>query len=356
MTLLDQFGLNGNEISHLNSETRKLLSSAKAVLVLSILENASPTTSLRIRDALAAIWPEACSEAGRIALIMSSRDRPESIQSLDGFLTRIMADPVHFKNIAVWCFFFALLDGSASFQLDDCPSPSREDLLSGLLLGKISQQCTVWRKIAAGPLNRSQTTLSLDRIDLSILGGEQATGGDFGIILQFDDNSTQPIMGKQVQVTRIVPLIFQAKRYIRPTADVSQCHHARGHQHSLLAQNDCASAYILYENGPTEQKQPAPALIKAVADVPLPTRTCVFDESLDLPSYLFKALFSTEFAPGAADPEEALRMIDANAEMGQLAHLAVISDSKTADAQYTAALADFEAKRRHGPMEDPLAD
>ncbi len=256
--------------------------------------------------------------------------------------------------------FFALLESSANFQIDHCPSPSEEGLLTGMLLSEISRQCEVWRKVAAKPLDRMQTTLSLDRIDLSIRGGEQATGGDFGLILQIDDRGTQPASLPEAYGVRIVPLIFQAKRYVRPTADVSQKHDIRGYQYDLLSQNQCASAYIFYENGIRRVRRPVPALIKSVANVSSPDRTPVFNDSLDLPCYLFKALHDSAFAPGASSPEEALRMIYANADAGQLASLAVISNSSVAGAEYSAALTELDSEIRRlddqGTTEDPLTN
>jgi hypothetical protein len=168
-----------------------------------------------IRNALTAPWLSAFSKAGQAIAVQFSRDQPEAIATWDGVLTSLLANPVTLRDVTIWCLFFAALEGAAQFQLDDCPSPSEEGHLSGLLLGALKARCECWRRTAASPLARSKSSLSLQRIDLSILGGEQATGGDFGLILDFDDERIQPAkaLGR-----RIVPLIFQAKRYVRPCA------------------------------------------------------------------------------------------------------------------------------------------
>jgi hypothetical protein len=225
---------------------------------------------------------------------------------------------------AIWCLFFAALEGAAQFQLNDCPSPSEEGHLSGLLLGVLSARCEQWRRTASAPLARTGSSLSLQRIDLSILGGEQATGGDFGLVLDFDGCSVQPSLKGKGLDRRIVPLIFQAKRYVRPNADVSQHHALRGYQYNLLAQNNCASAYIFYENGRQRIDRPVPPLVKPVGNVTARSRTPVFSRSYDISSYLLNALTDGRFSAGASSPDNALRMIYAKADPGQLAHLAVI--------------------------------
>jgi hypothetical protein len=199
---------------------------------------------------------------------------------------------------------------------------------------------------------RSGSTLSLRRIDLSILGGEQATGGDFGLILDFDDRSGQPTHRGKALGGRIVPLIFQAKRYVRPNADVSQRHALRGYQYNLLAQNNCTSAYIFYENGRERIDHPVPPLVKSVARVAAPYRTPVFSDSYDISSYLLNALTEERFAAGVSSASEALRMIYAKADPGQLAYLAVISNDARAADRYAALLGDLapvlRAPRRGG--------
>ena len=338
-TFLDSFGLNMNEALALRAEAEKSIDSPLLQLSRRLLKEASPPTCEAIRSALVAPWLSAYSEAGQKSAVQFSRDQPEAISTWGGVLRQLLVDPITFRDIAIWCLFFATLEGAAAFQIDDCPSPSREEKLSGLLLGKLEGRCDKWRRIAATPLERSDSSLTLQRIDLTILGGEQATGGDFGLVLDFDDRSAQPIHRAEGRRGRIIPLIFQAKRYIRPAADVSQYHDVRGYQYNLLGQNECASAYIFYENGPKRIAKPVPPLVKPVSKVSGPSRTSVFTDSYDLPSYLLNALTDAHFAAGAASADEALRMIYAKAHPGQIAHLAVISSDARASSRYVGALA-----------------
>lgn len=212
-------------------------------------------------------------------------------------------------------------------------------MLTGIFLGEIANKCCVWREKAAVSLARVESTLSLKRIDLSILGGEHESGGDFGLVLEVDERARQPNMLSASPDVRIVPLVIQAKRYVRPSADISQTHRTRGYQFKLLRQNPCASAYLFYENGKQTIEDPVQPLLKSVDTVSVPPfRTRVFDGSLDLSTYLLRALYSPSAAPGATSPEEALRMIYPRAHSGQLATLAVISSRADPIERYSTAL------------------
>ena len=338
-TFLASFGLDLNEFLATRVAAQRSLDSALVRLSRRILEEASPATCDAIRSALVAPWLSAYSEAGQAMLVLKSRDQPEAIATWDGVIRNVLADPIAFRDIAIWCLFFATSEGAAAFQLDECPSPSEEGHLSGLLLGALKGRCEHWRQIASAPLARTGSCILLHRIDLSILGGEQATGGDFGLVLDFDGRSAQPL--HRGCGGRIVPLIFQAKRYVRPTADVSQHHKLRGYQYDLLGQNKCASAYIFYENGRGHIERPLPPLVKPVGSVSHPTRTSVLINSYDLPSYLLNALVDARFAAGAESPDQALRMIFAKADSRQVAQLAVISSDALAGERYASALADL---------------
>ena len=348
MIFLDEFGFTGQEAIDMRSLALKAVSAQKSILSRQILECVSQETTVRIARAFRAGWLRGFSKAGQMMIISLARDDLVDIDSLEWLLIDFLVDPLVYRNVAAWCFHLALQESSANFQLDSCPSPTSEGLLTGSLLVTICERCKVWAKEAAEPLKRTDASISLHRIDLSILGGEQATGGDFGLVLHLEENWTQPASRQEPPNSRIIPLIFQAKRYVRPRAKVSQRHDVRGYQHDLLTRNKCASAYIFYENDTKRIDRPIPPLIKPADRVAKPGRTNVFEDSLDLPSYLFKAMYDTLFGPTALSPEDALRMIYANAHADQLATLAVISDSSTAHLRYEKALRDLspEIRRR----------
>ena len=319
------------------------------------LREACPAACQAIRNALITPWLCAFSEAGKATAVLFARDEPEVLATWDDVLTTLLANPVNLRDVTIWCLFFATLEAAAQFQLDECPSPTGEEHLSGLLLGALKARCERWGQTASVPLAHAGSSLSLRRINLSILGGEQATGGDFGLILDFDNPSVQPTLEDKTPVRRIVPLIFQAKRYVRPDADVSQHHVRRGYQYSFLAQNDCASAYIVYENGRERINHSAPPLVKPVANVAAPSRTPVFSNSYDISSYLLNALTDERFAAGAESPDQASRMIYTKADPGQLAHLAVISNDARAAGRYAALLADLAPALRALRQDDDKA-
>ena len=351
MIFLDEFGFTGQEATDMHFLARDAVRTQESILSRQILESASHETTVRIARAFRAGWPRGFSKVGQYRTVLDARDQPTNIDSLAWVVTDFLVDPLVYRNVAAWCLHHALQESSTTFQLDSCPSPTSEGFLTGSLLTLISERCQSWAAEADKPLTRTKASISLHRIDLSILGGEQATGGDFGLVLDFEEKWTQPASREEPPNSRIVPLIFQAKRYVRPTADVSQRHDIRGYQYELLTRNKCASAYILYENGTKKIGSPIPPLIKPAESVAKPGRTNVFEDSLDLPSYFFKAMYDTSFGPTAASPEEALRMMYANADADQLAMLAVIADSATAHLRYQEALRDLapEIRRSRTP-------
>ena len=348
MVFLDEFGFTGQEAVEMHFLARDAVRTQKSIRSRRILESASHETTVRIARAFRTGWLRGFSKAGQGMIVSLLRDGSVDIDSLEWLLTDLLVDPLVYRNVAAWCLHHALQESSAAFQLDSCPSPTSEGVLTGSLMATITERCNSWAKKAAEPLKRTKTSISLHRIDLSILGGEQATGGDFGLVLDFEEMWTQPASRNQPPNSRIVPLILQAKRYVRPTADVSRHHDVRGYQHDLLTRNKCASAYIFYENGTHKIDSPIPPLIKPSERVARPGRTNVLEDNLDLPSYFFKAIYDMSFGLTASSPEEALRMVYANSDADQLAMLAVIADSATARLRYEEALGNLVPEMRRG--------
>ena len=218
---------------------------------------------------------------------------PLKLDDWDVLLDRILTQPPCYRDLADWWWYFAALEASTGFQLEICPAAKREQQLTGCLLGALSEPAKRWGEVIAPAVKRSGATLATSDIDLELGGGEQATGGDFGLILDFDDRAVQPGEAKRPDDRRIVPLIFQAKRYARPDADVSQTHLRRGPQRTLLASNTCASAYIFYDNLGNPET-PLPPLVKPVAKVPHAGKTDVLEDSLDLATYLLQTALVVE--------------------------------------------------------------
>ncbi len=218
---------------------------------------------------------------------------PLKLDDWDVLLDRILTQPPCYRDLADWWWYFAALEASTGFQLEICPAAKREQQLTGCLLGALSEPAKRWGEVIAPAVKRSGATLATSDIDLELGGGEQATGGDFGLILDFDDRAVQPGEAKRPDDRRIVPLIFQAKRHARPDADVSQTHLRRGPQRTLLASNTCASAYIFYDNLGNPET-PLPPLVKPVAKVPHAGKTDVLEDSLDLATYLLQTALVVE--------------------------------------------------------------
>lgn len=341
----EHYGFSVFELLEMEKASDGWLDSELAVLSRRILEQVSPEVCEAIRQALLKPYGGAYSRTGQMMLIMFHDRMPDKVATWQSVLQNFMSHPTVFRDVSVWCFFFAILEGSAKFQIDNCPGPSREERLTGQLLGKLESCFEAWRKVAAEPLGRANSSIVLEQIDLSILGGEQATGGDFGLILDFTGSAIRPHGEGAGTVHRIVPLVFQAKRFCRPTADVSQRHELHGLQRDLLVGNKCTSAYVFYENGSEAISHPLPPLVKSATDI-RGDKTNVFEETIDLPTYLLSALMVQDFARTADTADEALRMIFAKADASQLSHLAVIASDLSAGERYSYALRELEREIR----------
>ena len=141
-------------------------------------------------------------------------------------------------------------------------------------------------------------------------------------------------------------MIFQAKRYAQPTADISQTNPVRGPQHSLLASNACAAAYIFYENE-GGAATPLPPLVKPIETVPHGTTTDVLEDTLDFATYLLRAATQPVHAPRARSADDALRMIFSKAARKELTSLVIVSADPTAIDRYRSGLSLLDHMLRH---------
>ena len=135
---------------------------------------------------------------------------------------------------------------------------------------------------------------------------------------------TGPLRGSVV-----IPLVFQAKRYVGLTADISRRHDERGYQFHTLRQTKCASNYIFYENGEDRIPYPALPMVKAASacqPVELFPSTHVFEDSVDLATYILRALNGFADIPAAESREDALNMILANASTDRLSRITILGD------------------------------
>ncbi|MCA1197301.1 hypothetical protein K9B35_04925 [Sphingomonas sp. R647] len=337
-TLLETLGFTVDELVQLPAVARALVSSARARRAFGELEETSPETISRIcQTLLSESFAGGLSQAGKYSLVLAGRSEPSPLQSWPALLDRLFAEPPVHRDAAEWWLLFTTLATSIDFQLGVSVSPHRENRLTGHLLQSLASHGKTWGALLARLQERTRSRLAVHEIDLELLGGEQSTGGDFGLILEVDGRTVEPPERGSAR-ERIVPFIFQAKRYERPYASVSQHNSRRGYQRDLLASNECASAYIFYENGDRAIPAPLPPLVKPVEAVTTYDRTNVLEDSVDFATYLLSGLKSEHKAPRARDPSDALRMIFSGADIGQLASLVVVSGSPDSLARYTSAL------------------
>lgn len=351
-TFLDEFGFTVDEIMRAKEEVARRDKNLIHQSGRRFLNLGAPSASADFQRILAKHWSGLFSEAGLAAHILMSKSSPELLQTVDVVAANLLADPVMFRDATAWCLFFAARDASLSTQMN-CMAPRSESHLSGGLLEALKHRCRDWSNVVDAALERRSTTLTLDFIDHSILGGEQATGGDFAIILEVDGKGRQPGVEALPTDRKIIPLLFQAKRYVRPNADVSQQHHERGYQHTLLGRNPCRSAYIFYENKTKDLDAakiaaPFPPLVKDVHQVATPTTTPVVDNSCDLATFLMTSIADCQVAPRAESPEEALQMVFDKADPAQLCRLAIISSEADAYGKYVDILNSLGPNQEHG--------
>lgn len=267
----------------------------------------------------------------------------------DELLDRVLLGPVSFRDPTVWLLFHAALQAEREFALDICPAHSREDVLTGRFIEVISGACSLWAERLKSFLDRTDNVLELSSIDLTIDGGEQATGGDFALILDIGENEPiPPLTPDLIALTGpirgpiFVPLLFQAKCYTKEFADISQKHETRGYQFSRLCQTACASNFIFYENAKGRIDYPALPMVKpssACSPVETSPKTAVFEKSVNFSTYLLKAINGFDDIPSATTREEALNMILANTSENSLTKVVILGNTDGLDVIYRDALA-----------------
>ncbi|WP_037450693.1 hypothetical protein [Sphingobium chlorophenolicum] len=344
-TMLSAFGMDGDEIFAAMSRAHSLVTDEETVRGMGEFTNACPAADKRKADAVRGT-SEWLAGAGTASMIYMYRDDPSALNSWAALLDRVLTQPPCYRDLADWWLFFSALEAETGFQLERCTSRKGEQGLTAHLLEALATQGKAWSEVIAPAVARNGATLAISDIDLQVGGGEQVTGGDFGLILDFDGRMVQPGARREVEERRIIPLIFQAKRYARPTASVSQANKLRGPQLNLLAANDCASAYIFYENL-GDQETPLPPLVKPAESVRSPTTTDVLEDSIDFATYLLRAATNPAAAPRARSPDDALRMIFSKALPSDLSALVVVSSDPTATNRYRSSWSMLQHMLRH---------
>ncbi|WP_158808559.1 hypothetical protein [Beijerinckia sp. L45] len=336
--LLDAFGLSGDEISSLRQKSFDENFGRMARL--------SRANTFERRQGLsghiaARLWEckQVLSQVGMLGQIMVARDiaNHASMRDWEFLLERLYFDPLVFKNKVTWFLFQALLEAQRDFALEACPPRSHETYLTGELVGRIRGACDKWTDAAKAYLSRTGTSIEISRIDLSVGGYEQATGGDLALILDIDEADISPcdleakilLLTGPLRGSVIIPMVFQAKRYVGSTADISQHHDDRGYQFDTLRQTVCASNYLFYENGSERIDLPALPMVKptsACRPIETSPRTEVFEGSVDLATYVLRAINGFADIPAANSMEDALNMILANASKDRVGHVAILAN------------------------------
>lgn len=327
------FGMSLKEIFTWRGLAQRNLSASDGKATRGNLSNKFPRTAIRCADALRAVTP-LFSQAGFARAILWSRalQGKGAHDVLEGTLEHLYTDPVLIQDKAIWVLAQVLASAQQQFTSISCVTPTREEMLSGELLSAITSHASNWAEKSEQLLDRANAKLQLGRIDLQIQQREGVTGGDFGLIIEYEKN------GKTV----FLPLIFQAKRYEGKTADISQFNESRGYQYDTLSKRKCAAAYLFYENGTATINNTIPPLAKLVQDTKSPTvktHTNVDDDSLDFFSFVIKAVSGGREFPTADDEKAALSMIIETAPLDDLIAIVAIGRSDGTQSRYALAYA-----------------
>ena len=140
---------------------------------------------------------------------------------------------------------------------------------------------------------------------------------------------------------QIIPIVFQAKRFVSGTADISQWHKKRGYQFNKLRKTKCASSYIFYENGDVEIKAPSLPIVKPVQHcrrITVETHTSVFERSTDFATYLLWAVNDPNAFPRAPSREDAMNMVSASVRADSFRRIVFLGNTEGLRNLYAEAL------------------
>lgn len=286
--------------------------------------------SHNIGDALYAI-KSLLSKAGVCSSILTSKSmatEKKSHLSWEEILSRYFNDPVSFENIITWLLYQTLMVAQIDFAKNKCRAPAQENVLVGALDALMTSTAREFNKEYNKIFDEQKMILVMDRMDMSIGGGEQINGADFAIILDIE-NVSDCSSPKKNGGPRFVPLLFQAKKYSGEDADVSQHNENTGYQLDKLTSNKCESAYIFFEND-NNRKIDAPKIpmVKSARDVKHPTKTNVNEDTLDFATYVLKALDRDSEYAFANSRIEAVRMLYKTANLDRLQHIVLLGDNE----------------------------
>ncbi|MGO7042149.1 hypothetical protein ACCS60_27755 [Rhizobium acaciae] len=289
------------------------------------------------------------SAAGISSVILDLKQDPARSSDWETILERFYGDPILIRSRVVWLAFQAALRADAKFALEVAPARSHENTLTGNLIRGLTAESDLWSSHAAGLLSRIKAPLTFESADISVGGGEQKTGGDFVIIIDLeeetevaaDQNSTAANLLAPRRGHQIVPIVFQAKRFVGGTADISQWHEKRGYQFNKLRKTRCASSYIFYENGDVEIKAASLPIVKPVQHcrpITVETHTRVFERSTDFATYLLWAINDPVAFPRAPSREDAMNMVSASVQADSFRRIVFLGNTDGLRNLYTEAL------------------
>ena len=323
--------MNEDDIFRWQDEARRNLSAASGKSVRANLSRKLPATAIRSADLLRSATP-LFSKAGYATAILWSQvlQGRDAGQLFEETLDRLYTNPVLIEDKALWVLVQVLLRAQQQFTSKSCSAPTKEETLSGELLSAIMSHADIWAEKGERLLNQANARLQIARIDLQLGHREGETGGDFGLIVEYERN------GKIFYL----PLIFQAKRYDGTTADISRSHKTRGFQYATLRGQKCAAAYLFYNNGKVKITDNIPPLAKSVQDTAPPsvnTHTNVGEKTYDFFSFVMKAIAGGSDFPTAEDEERALSMIISTAPLDELIAIVALGRLDGTQARYESA-------------------
>jgi hypothetical protein len=198
------------------------------------------------------------------------------------------------------------------------------------------------------PIITDQTSVAhFSKIDLQVKNREQDTGGDTAVFVEVkrDDGNLETI-----------PIILQAKRFVREYADISQAN-GEIYQFHTLRSYSLPSAYIFFQNSKYSRiKKPLPPLVKAVHAVEYsehPKKTSALTDTLPLANYVLHLIATARTADRFPTAEDAVNAMATDVSPEDLINVIVISPKEDAEHRYQEAWMTYLVDNGYVQKEEP---
>ncbi len=263
---------------------------------------------------------QVASDGGRTALIMHRDER-----SFDKIFQCVFCLPFTFSEFPLWVLYHACLSAEQAFAREDCRPAKIENAQTQNFLKQLKIACTDWLRQTEEVVGRFNSTVGLSELSLEVQGREQATGGDFAILIEYRKHRDD--------FPEIIPVVLQSKRFDSTgRADISQKNDKTGRYqfHNLKETRKLCPAGYFFFNSSTQSvtKEPHVPAFKDVRDMPMvaaPKDDYVWEKSNNFATFVLHLIATVEDHHRHDDAESALEKIVSNIPLEDLTGIGVVS-------------------------------